>query len=91
MDRSWPFLSGCQTAELKLTTTTDTSHTTFLFFVHHNTHKTDRQTDLLTHNTDDKGSIFGQRRRGHGNAHFFLVWFISWGSTHHTHHTRFLW
>lgn len=64
MDRSWPFLSGCQTAELKLTTTTDTSHTTFLFFVHHNTHKTDRQTDTFSHTTPTTWGAFLVRGGG---------------------------
>lgn len=84
--RSWPFLSGCQDGGAQdYHLPTDNSHTTFFFFLHHNTHiQTERQTDTLNTQHLRHGELYGQRRRGHGNAHFILVWFISWGSTHHT-------
>lgn len=46
----------------------------FFFFIHLITHKKDRQTDILSHSHTQHlrhGEHFGQRRRGHGNAHFF--------------------
>lgn len=98
--KRWPFLSGCQDGGAQdYQYLTDNSHTTFFFFILiTNTHiQADRQTDTLsthshTHTQHLRhGELFGQRRRGHGNAHFFLVWFISWGGRHITHHTRFLW
>lgn len=76
-----------KTAERK-TTTTYRQLSYYLFLLHSSQHShTGRQTDRDTQHTNnpyDMGSFYGQRGRGHGNAHFFLVWFISWGSTHHT-------
>lgn len=84
--KSWPFLSGLSRRRSARLPLPYRQLSYYLFSSSFSSQTlTYRQTDRQTYSTHTHtqhlrhGELFGQRRRGHGNAHFFLVWFISWG------------